>query len=289
VAWRSAHVGVGGYRPFVAKLSARERAALPDRAFAYIDATGRRRLPIHDEAHVRNALARFDRVRFEDDAARDRARTRLLSAAKRYGIVPVGFITGQLRSERSARAPDFSSLPTGTVTFLLLDIEGSTTHLRRLGDGYAAVLRDVRAVIRTAVRRAGGHKVDAHGDEYLAVFETPAAAVRAACEIQVAMADHPWPGGEHVRVRAGIHTGRPTLTDAGYVGLSVHTVARICSVGHGGQILVSTRTRTLAKDLAGVRFRSLGSHHLAGLGKPEALHQVIAKGLPTRFPPLRTV
>ena len=82
----------------MAKLNARERASLPDRAFAYIDSEGRRRLPINDEAHVRAALGRFERVRFENDAARERARRRLLIAAKKYGIVPVGFITGQLRS-----------------------------------------------------------------------------------------------------------------------------------------------------------------------------------------------
>jgi len=82
------------------KLTARERAHLPDSSFAYIDARGRRRLPIHDEVHVRNALARFNRVSFEDDAARDRARRRLLRAAKKYGIVPVGFIDGQVQSER---------------------------------------------------------------------------------------------------------------------------------------------------------------------------------------------
>jgi hypothetical protein len=87
----------------VAKLTARERMNLPERAFAYVDADGRRRLPIHDEAHVRNALARFDRVAFEDDAARDRARRRLLLAAKRFGIVPIGFMDGQVRSERRVR------------------------------------------------------------------------------------------------------------------------------------------------------------------------------------------
>jgi hypothetical protein len=146
------------------KLSARQRALLPDKAFAYIDGEGRRRLPINDEAHVRNALARFDRVAFEADADRDRARGRVLNAAKKYGIVPVGFITGQLRSERSARAPDLSAFPTGTVTFLLTDIEGSTRLLRRLGDGYALLLRDVRAINRNAVKRAGGLKVDTHGD-----------------------------------------------------------------------------------------------------------------------------
>src|SRR2546421_5024088 len=84
----------------MSRLKTRKRARLPDRAFAYVDSRGRRRLPVHDKAHVRNALARFERVAFEDDAARERARKRLLNAAKRYGIVPVGFITGQLRTER---------------------------------------------------------------------------------------------------------------------------------------------------------------------------------------------
>lgn len=281
------HVGRGRYARSVAKLSSRDRRALPDRAFAYIDSAGNRRLPIHDEAHVRNALARFDRVRFEDDAARDRARARLLGAAKRYGIVPVGFMTGQLRSERSAHSPDLSTLPTGTVTFLLCDVEGSTTLLRHLGDDYAAVIRDVRSVIRAAVRREGGNKVDAHGDEYFAVFERTPPAIRAAIDLQRTMADHAWPGDHRVRVRAGIHTGRPSLTEGGYVGLAVHTVARICSVGHGGQIVASARTKVAAGDIAGVRFTSLGRHHLAGLGAPETLYQVTAKGLPSRFPPLR--
>src|SRR5215510_5709383 len=88
------------YRSSVARLKTTKRARLPDRAFAYIDSRGRRRLPVHDKAHVRNALARFNQVGFEDDAARERARTRLLNAAKKYGLVPVGFITGQLQSEK---------------------------------------------------------------------------------------------------------------------------------------------------------------------------------------------
>src|SRR4249919_2424850 len=131
--WYSGRVVVGsGYRRPMARLKTSERKDLPDSAFAYIDAKGRRRLPINDEAHVRNALARFERVAFEDDAARERARNRLLKAAKRYGIVPVGFITGQIRSER-ARPADRKALPTGTITFLMTDIEGSTELLRRLG------------------------------------------------------------------------------------------------------------------------------------------------------------
>src|SRR5687768_7926085 len=117
-------------------LGARERARLPDNAFAYIDSQGRRRLPINDASHVRNALARFNQVAFEADAARDRARSRLLRAAKRHGIMPIGFINAQLQPQ--------SRLPTGRLTFLLSDIEGSTALLHRLGDRYAGVLADVR-------------------------------------------------------------------------------------------------------------------------------------------------
>jgi class 3 adenylate cyclase len=274
----------------MARLSAQERANLPDRAFAYIDSGGRRRLPIHDEAHVRNALGRFERIRFEDDAARERARRRLLNAAKRYGIVPVGFITGQLRSERSARAPDFSTYPTGTVTFLMTDIEGSTALLQDLSEEYSGVLRDVRAIVRTAVRRCGGHKVDATGDEFLSVFERAASAVKSAIDLQRTMGARAWPGDHDVRVRVGIHSGRPTLTEGGYVGLAVHTVARVCTVGHGGQVVVTGKAKTAVEGSlpAGTKFRSLGRHKLSGLPHPETLHQVLAKDLITRFPPLRT-
>jgi class 3 adenylate cyclase len=287
---RSVRVGGGAYRVRMARLSARDRASLPDRAFAYIDSQGRRRLPIHDEAHVRNALGRFDRVAFEDDAARERARRRLLNAAKKYGIVPVGFITGQLRSERVERSPDFSTLPTGSVTFLLTDIEGSTLLLGHLGDGYAGLLKDVRGIIRNAVRGSGGRRVDAHGDEYLSVFEQAAPAIEAAVAIQRSLSERIWSDGVDVRVRAGIHSGRPTLTDTGYVGLSVHTVARLCSVAHGGQIVVSRTTKVAVTGSmpTGIRLRSLGRHPLAGLSTSEALFQVHAEGLPTAFPPLRT-
>jgi class 3 adenylate cyclase len=266
----------------VAKLTARERANLPDRAFAYIDADGHRRLPINDEAHVRNALARFDRVAWDSDGARDRARRRLLNAAKRFGIMPVGFINQQLRSTRGTPA-----LPTGEVTFLLTDIEGSTALLQHLGEDYAALLRDVRAATRRCVVDAGGHAVDTHGDEFFAVFERPDAAVVAAIDLVGTMRDGGWPRDVEVLVRAGIHGGRPALTDTGYVGISVHTVARICSVAHGGQIVVSSHVRDSAAVPAGVRFRSLGEHRLAGMSKPHALYQVHATGLRTRFPPLR--
>ncbi len=267
----------------MARLSDRERAQLPDRAFAYIDAAGTRKLPIHDPAHVRNALTRFGRVRFESDEARDRARQRLLNAAKKHGIMPVGFVTGQLRSER--RGP---MLPTGAVTFVLTDIEDSTALVQALGDGYAGVLRDVRRLVAEAVAAGDGVKVDAHGDEFLAVFERPAAAVQATVALQLAIAQRAWPGGRVVRVRVGVHSGRPTLTDDGYVGLSLHAVARICTVAHGGQVIVSGQTRAVLGDLPeGLRLSLLGSHRLTGLPRSEDLYQLGADGLPDAFPPLR--
>ena len=273
----------------MARLKASERALLPDSAFAYVDSRGRRRLPIHDEAHVRNALARFKRIAFEDEAAQERARTRLLNAAKKYGIVPVGFITGQIREVRG-RSGDATSLPTGFVTFLLTDIEDSTGLLRQLSDGYAKVLSQVRRIVREAVQDRQGHEVDARADEFFAVFEGAALAVEAAVSIQRSMADRRWPDEARCRVRIGLHSGEPTLTDAGYIGLSVHTAARVCSSANGGQIVVSRATmQTVGDSLPlDVRLRSLGRHRLPGLAHDEELFQVEAAGLPGDFPPLRT-
>jgi class 3 adenylate cyclase len=266
----------------VARLTAKERAKLPDRAFAYIDSDGNRRLPIHDASHVRNALARFSQVTFEDDDARERARTRLLNAAKRHGIMPIGFMNAQIRSPRK--------LPTGRVTFLMTDLERSTELLARLGDGYASVLADVRRLIRSAVRSAGGHQVDARGDDFLGVFESASAAVSGAIAIQSGMDSEPWPDGNVVRVRIGLHSGRPTLTENGYVGLSVHTVARICFAGHGGQNLLSGVVRdAVAGSLdPSVRLTSLGSWRFEGLSDPIAIHQADLAEQVTEFPPLRS-
>src|SRR5512132_419336 len=144
----------------MARLDSTKRADLPNSAFAYVDSRGRRRLPIHDEAHVRNALARFSQVNFEDERARERARKRLLIAAKKHGIVPVGFITGQLQSEREfgeLRAREPVQLPSGFVTMLMTDIEGSTALVHRLGDGYGELLDGVRALLRDATVDRDGH------------------------------------------------------------------------------------------------------------------------------------
>lgn len=279
----------------MAESTTAKRDRLRDSSFAYIDKDGERHLPINDEAHVRNALARFRHVRFEDDAARERARQRLLRAAKKYGIVPIGFITGQLATERlegESRGRDAVSrnLPTGQVTFLLTDIEDSTGLVRRIGDGYASLLGDVRRLLRHAVQRSDGREVDARADELFAAFKRPAGALEAAIAIQRSLRSRAWPDGASVRVRIGLHTGRPTLTESGYVGLAVHTAARICAVGHGGQIVLSSATaRAVEGSLpVGVRLRQLGTHRLQGLRDPETLFQLEADGLPVSFPPPRT-
>src|SRR5260370_1495191 len=357
----------------MSRLDASKRARLRASAFAYVDSRGRRRLPIHDEAHVRNALARFNQVVFEDDAARERARKRLLNAAKKYRIMPVGFITSQLQTERrdatagrlvielgrhgapgeleqrlrsvlrdptlavlhwsdasgayldgtgkpvplpaegdqrgvtylerqsrpttaivhdptvlddpglvetvlaavrfvvekerahgqiQATSTDAAALPTGFVTLLMTDIEASTALLRRLGDRYGDLLNDVRGILRVSVSRVSGHEIDARPDESFAVFERPAAAIEAAAAIQRALGKRAWPDDLEVRVRPRIHSGRPPLTDVGYIGLAVHTPAPACPAAHGGQIVVSGETSAAVRESAplGIRFRSLSRH-----------------------------
>jgi class 3 adenylate cyclase len=266
----------------VPELSAKERARLPDSAFAYIDSTGKRKLPIHDAAHVRNALARFNRVVFEDDAARDRARTRLLRAAQKHGVAPIGFIRSELQPHRR--------LPSGHVTFLITDVESSTELLARLGEAYAPLLMQIRRLVRVEVRQAGGQEVDSRGDETFAVFREGTAALQAALAIQRAVRDTRWPGdGADVRLRIGLHSGRTTMTDTGYVGLAVHAAARVCFAGHGGQILMTSAVHSTLGDGATDRISltQLGSWRFRGLPKPIELFQVDAAGDAESFPPPR--
>ena len=169
------------------------------------------------------------------------------------------------------------NLPRGTVTFLFTDVEGSTQLLRRLGDDYRLVLGEHRAALRAAVAGGGGTEVDARGDELFAVFPEAAGAVDAATRTQRN-------GIDGIRVRIGLHTGTATVSDGAYFGLDVHRAARICSAGHGGQVLLSDAARTAA----GADAVDLGEYRLKGLPQPEHLFQLLADGLEREFPPLRT-
>jgi predicted ATPase/class 3 adenylate cyclase len=180
----------------------------------------------------------------------------------------------------------------GTVTFLFTDIEGSTSLLQRVGeDVYAAVLAAHHEVIRASLAAHGGKEVDTQGDAFFAVFSSPRACVAAALEMQRALATRPWPGGEYVRVRMGVHSGDAAQTAAGFIGLDVHRAARVAAVGYGGQVLVSESAAVLLRDglPADAGLIDLGVHQLKDLGRPERIFQLAGTGLPTEFPPLRSL
>jgi class 3 adenylate cyclase len=179
---------------------------------------------------------------------------------------------------------------TPAVTLLFTDIEGSTRLVRRLGQGYAAVLVEHRHLLRRSVEGHGGRVVDSHGDGFFAAFREPSAAVSAIASAQRALASHSWPQGARIAVRAGVHTGEPVAVGDAYVGLDVHRVARICAAAHGGQVLLSQDTAERLRDQMppGIKLRHLGQHTLRDLPRPEHLVQLSVPGLPTEFPPLRT-
>jgi DNA-binding NarL/FixJ family response regulator/class 3 adenylate cyclase len=176
-----------------------------------------------------------------------------------------------------------SRLPTGTITLLCTDIEGSTILVGRLGPAYARVLDEHRRLVRESAESVGGMEIDCRGDEMLLVFEDAAAAVQGAIAGQRALAAHPWPDGSSVRVRMGLHTGEPSIQGSTYIGLDVHRVARISDAGHGGQVLLSGRTFELARCEA----KDLGAQAFKGLPEPERIYQVVGEGLQADFPPLR--
>jgi class 3 adenylate cyclase len=262
-----------------------------DSAAAYLDAGGRlASLPDGDAERAVTLLERQGRpmaALVHDPAVlRDRDLARTVSGAVRLAIE-----NERLAGEVEARASEVRHLPVGHVTFLLADIEDSTGLLRHLGDQYAALLADVRRVLRGAIRARGGHEIDARADELFAVFERAPGALDAAIAVQRAIRDRAWPDGLEVRLRVGLHSGRPTLTDTGYVGLAVHTAARICFAAHGGQIVLSRAAQqaVVAALPAEVALRELGSHRLAGLPEPELLFQVEVADLPVDFPRPRTL
>ncbi len=186
--------------------------------------------------------------------------------------------------------PERSPLPTGTVTFLRTDVEGSMALARALGSRWDAVNAEHLAVLRQAVEAHDGVPVRTEGDALFAVFPEARAAVSAAIAAQRAMTDHPWPADARVQVRMGLHSGEAHLAGDDYGGFEVNRAARIAATGHGGQIILSGTTRELVADAlpADAMIRELGRHALKDLPHPEALYQLDAPGLRSEFPPLRT-
>jgi predicted ATPase/class 3 adenylate cyclase len=178
-------------------------------------------------------------------------------------------------------------LPSGTVTLLFTDIEGSTRLLQRAGGDYAHLLEEHRRLLRAAFSAHNGVEVDAEGDAFFVAFASAQSAVEAAAEAQQALARHPWPNDNEIRVRMGLHTGEPTTVNGRYVGLAVHQGARVMAAGHGGQVLISESTRALLDDRFQVR--DLGEHRLKDLSGPHQLYQLQVEGLPVDFPPLKTL
>ena len=172
-----------------------------------------------------------------------------------------------------------STLPAGVVTFLFTDVEGSTKLLHELGNAYADALHEHRRLLREAFSAHDGVEVDTQGDAFFVAFGRASDAVAAAAHAQLALASGP------IRVRMGLHTGEPRLTEEGYVGLDVHKGARIAAVGYGGQVLLSQATQALVD----ADVRDLGPHRLKDLSTPERIFQLEIDGLPREFPPLRTL
>jgi predicted ATPase/class 3 adenylate cyclase len=183
-----------------------------------------------------------------------------------------------------------SDLPTGTITFLFTDIEGSTRLLQELGDDYRAVQDRHAQILREALEEEDGREVRTEGDAFFAVFRTAKRAVRAAVQAQRALARSQWPHGGSLRVRMGLHTGEGSLGGDDYIGVDVNRAARIASAGHGGQVLISDTTRALVEaDLPeGVSVRNLGRHSLKDFDEHQPLFDLVIQGLPAEFPAIRT-
>ncbi len=173
-------------------------------------------------------------------------------------------------------------LPSGTVTFVFTDIEDSTEHLKRLGDEYAAVLTAHRKIVRDSFGARDGVEIDTQGDAFFYVFRSARDAVAAAVDAQREHASASWSGDAPIRVRMGLHTGEPALHEEGYVGLDVVRAARICTLGRGGQILLSETTRALLGSGLpdGVSVFPLGQRHLRGIDEPERVFEIAIDDMP---------
>ena len=187
--------------------------------------------------------------------------------------------------------PTRPTLPTGTVTFLFTDIEGSTRLVQALGDDWVSLLEAHNHLVGKAITENNGVVVKTEGDSFFAVFSAALEALLASVQAQHALMDHPWPSDGVVRSRMGLHTGLGALGASDYVGLDVHRAARIADSAHGGQVVLSEPTAVLVERglPEGVSLRDLGKHRLKDLAEPEAILQVVDAGLQTEFPLLRTL
>lgn len=181
--------------------------------------------------------------------------------------------------------------PSGTVTFLFTDIEGSTSLLESLREQYAIVLEDQRNILRAAFKHWNGFEIDTQGDSFFVAFMRAIDAICCAAEVQKNLAEHKWPQGASVRVRMGLHTGEPLIVRTGYIGMDVHRAARIAAAGYGGQVLLSQTTYDLIyQDMPkGIVVRSLGSYKLKDIRYPQQLYQLDIENLPNQFPALKTL
>jgi class 3 adenylate cyclase len=172
-------------------------------------------------------------------------------------------------------------LPSGTVTFVFTDIEGSTGLLKELGDAYADVLSEHRRIVRETFARLNGIEIDTQGDAFFFAFARARDAVEAAVEAQRAHASAVWPGDATVRVRMGLHTGEPALGSEGYLGLDVVRAARICTAARGGNVLLSETTRSLVGSSLpeGVAVFPLGARQLKDIDQPEQVYELAIEGV----------
>ncbi|HWH98866.1 MAG TPA: adenylate/guanylate cyclase domain-containing protein, partial [Propionibacteriaceae bacterium] len=181
-------------------------------------------------------------------------------------------------------------LPSGTLTLLFSDIEGSTRLLTQLGVHYGEALSVQRSMMREEFERWRGAEIGTEGDSFFVVFTSATDAVKAALGAQRRLASYDWPDGAMVRVRMGLHTGQPTRLESDYVGMDVHRAARIASAAHGGQIVLSATTAQLVSDQSPeLELKDLGWHRLKDIPQPERILQLIADGLPQEFPPLMSL
>jgi class 3 adenylate cyclase len=183
----------------------------------------------------------------------------------------------ELRQELVARGGDAAQLPSGNVTFLFGDLERSTEALERLGDAFTDVLTKVRDQMRRAASDNRGHIVDIRADDCFLVFAEPPDALTAAVQLERGLAATAWPGDVAIRLRVGLHSGRPVLTRSGYVGLDIHRAARVMATARGGQIVASEAVAEAVADRLpeGVSLDRLGSFKLRGLADEDVLYEVV--------------